>query len=363
MKKEIVGLFSGCGGLDMGFTHAGFEVVWANEYDKDIWQTYEKNHTSTILDRRNIREIPSKEIPDCIGIIGGPPCQSWSEGGSQRGINDPRGQLFLEYTRILQVKQPLFFLAENVSGILHKKHLSALKNFIATFEESGYAVSYKLLNTANYNVPQDRKRVILIGYHTSLNKRFNFDSLIPGRSIPVLKNAIWDLKDSAMMAKDTNKTNGELCHVTNHEYMIGGFSSIYMSRNRVRSWDEPSFTIQASGRHAPIHPQSNKMIKVAKDVCKFDENSLQPYRRLSVRECARIQTFPDNFKFGYYNLASAYKMIGNAVPVNFSTALAQAIFRDLFATKGERIDSKNKDREIIDSTSSIKQLELDLVSN
>ena len=77
MKKEIVGLFSGCGGLDMGFTHAGFEVVWANEYDKDIWQTYEKNHTSTILDRRNIREIPSKEIPDCIGIIGGPPCQSW----------------------------------------------------------------------------------------------------------------------------------------------------------------------------------------------------------------------------------------------------------------------------------------------
>ena len=74
-----------------------------------------------------------------------------------------------------------------------------------------------------------------------------------------------------MTAKDTNKTKGELCHVTNHEYMIGGFSSIYMSRNRVRSWDEPSFTIQASGRHAPIHPQANKMIKVAKDVCKFDE--------------------------------------------------------------------------------------------
>ena len=167
----------------------------------------------------------------------------------------------------------------------------------------------------------------------------------------------------AIPAKETNKTNGSTCHVPNHEYMVGGFSSIYMSRNRVRSWDEPSFTIQAGGRHAPIHPQANKMIKVAKDVCKFDENSPQPYRRLSIRECARIQTFPDNFEFYYHNLASAYKMIGNAVPVNFSTAMGQAIFRDLFATNKETIKSKNNAREIIDLTSSTKQLELDLVKN
>lgn len=363
MGREIVGLFAGCGGLDIGFVRAGFNVVWANEYDKDIWATYEKNHTSTILDKRDIRKISSNEIPNCIGIIGGPPCQSWSEGGSQKGIKDPRGQLFLEYTRILQDKQPLFFLAENVSGMLHKKHASALKNIIATFEESGYAVSYKLLNTANYNVPQDRKRVIFVGYHTSLGKRFNFDSLIPTASIPVLKNAIWDLKDSAIPAKETNKTNGSACHILNHEYMIGGFSSIYMSRNRVRSWDEPSFTIQAGGRHAPIHPQAKKMIKVAKDVCKFDENSQQPYRRLSIRECARIQTFPDNFEFYYHNLASAYKMIGNAVPVNFSTAIAQVISRDLFATNKKIVESENNNQEIIDLTSSIKKSQLDLVSN
>ncbi|MGD2179729.1 DNA (cytosine-5-)-methyltransferase [Lusitaniella coriacea LEGE 07167] len=101
MNKKIVSLFSGCGGLDLGFVRAGFDIVWANEYDKEIWETYERNHTKAILDRRNIRKIPSKEIPDCMGIIGGPPCQSWSEGGSQRGIQDPRGQLFLEYIRIL----------------------------------------------------------------------------------------------------------------------------------------------------------------------------------------------------------------------------------------------------------------------
>ncbi|VEP12115.1 Modification methylase FnuDI [Hyella patelloides LEGE 07179] len=335
MNKKIISLFSGCGGLDRGFTNAGFDVLWANEYDKDIWETYTKNHVSTYLDRRDIRKIPSSEIPDCVGIIGGPPCQSWSEGGSQRGIQDPRGQLFLEYIRILQDKQPLFFLAENVSGMLHKKHSLALENIITLFEESGYVVAYKLLNTVNYNVPQDRKRVIFIGYHTSLNKSFNFESLISTSFIPILKDTIWDLRTLAIPGKDKNKSNEKSCYVPNHEYMIGGFSSIYMSRNRVRSWDEPSFTIQAGGRHAPIHPQANKMIKVAKDKFLFDNNSSQPYRRLSVRECARIQTFPDDFLFYYHNLASAYKMIGNAVPVNFACALAQTICKDLFVFNQE----------------------------
>ena len=362
MKKEIVSLFSGCGGLDMGFQNAGFDLVWANEYDKDIWETYTKNHISTFLDKRDIRKIPSKEIPECLGIIGGPPCQSWSEAGGQKGIKDPRGQLFLDYIRILQDKQPLFFFAENVSGMLHKKHSSALESIIASFEESGYVVSYKLLNTVNYNVPQDRKRVIFIGYHTSLGKRFDFDLLQSESYLMTLKDAIWDLRTLAIPAKEKNKSNGELCYVPNHEYMIGGFSSIYMSRNRVRSWDEPSFTIQAGGRHAPIHPQANKMIKVAKDVCKFDENSPQPYRRLSVRECARIQTFPDNFVFYYHNLTSAYKMIGNAVPVNFSTALAQVIYKDLFSTN-ETIEFKNREREILALPYLIKQLKLNLVNN
>ena len=105
------------------------------------------------------------------------------------------------------------------------------------------------------------------------------------------------------------------------------------------------------------------MIKVAKDICRFDENSPQPYRRLSVRECARIQTFPDNFVYHYQNLTSAYKMIGNAVPVNFSIALAQTIFRDLFAIKEEIINLQDEEREKVDSKSPTKQLELDLVTN
>ncbi len=340
MEKAVVALFAGCGGLDLGFRKAGFNVVWANEYDKDIWETYEKNHLNTVIDRRDIREISSKEIPDCVGIIGGPPCQSWSEAGSQRGINDERGKLFLEYVRILKDKQPLFFLAENVSGMLHKKHQLALNNIITAFEEAGYVISYKLLNAMRYNVPQDRKRVIFIGYHVDLKKRFNFALLKQDSHTPTLKETIWDLRESALPALEKSKTNGEFCLVQNHEYMIGGFSSMYMSRNRVRSWNEISFTIQAGGRHAPIHPQANKMIHVGKDKWIFAPDSLQTYRRLSVRECARIQTFPDDFIFYYKDLAAGYKMVGNAVPVNFSYALAQAIYTDLFSVKREIVEYK-----------------------
>ncbi len=325
MSKSVIALFSGCGGLDLGFRQVGFNVAWANEYDKDIWETYESNHVDTVLDRRDIRKIASEEIPDCLGVIGGPPCQSWSEGGTQRGIDDARGQLFLDYIRILRDKQPRFFLAENVSGMMHKKHQQAFGNIIESLEEAGYVVSFALLNAKNYNVPQERKRVIFIGYHVDLNKRFDFNLLQKSLHIPTLKDAVWDLRESALPALPTCKTNGENCLVSNHEYMTGGVSSIYMSRNRVRNWDEPSFTIQAGGRHAPIHPQANKMIWVDKDEWMFDPNSPNPYRRLSVRECARVQTFPDDFNFHYKNLANGYKMIGNAVPVNLGYALAKAI--------------------------------------
>jgi DNA (cytosine-5)-methyltransferase 1 len=340
-RLDLVSLFAGCGGLDLGFRQAGFKTIWANEWDKEIWQTYESNHPNTYLDRRDLREIPSNNIPDCIGIVGGPPCQSWSEAGKQKGIKDERGQLFLEYIRILQDKQPLFFLAENVSGMLHQKHAQALRYIIAAFEEAGYQVKFKLLDAVNFGVPQNRKRVIFIGFRQDLEQAFNFEAIKQQETL-TLKNAIWDLRESALAAKEKNKTNSLACLIPNHEYAIGGFSSMYMSRNRVRSWQEPSFTIQASSRHAPIHPQASKMIKVGRDKFIFDPNSSYPYRRLSVRECARIQTFPDNFIYYYQNLNTGYKMVGNAVPVNFSRALANAIKKQLISTQLVEKQQNNK---------------------
>jgi DNA (cytosine-5)-methyltransferase 1 len=323
MSFKVAAFFSGAGGLDLGFRKAGFDIVWANEYDKSIWATYRKNHENAYLDERSITKIDENEVPECDGIIGGPPCQSWSEAGALRGIDDKRGQLFFDFIRMLKAKQPKFFLAENVSGMLAPRHSDALENIKAMFVDCGYDLHFKLLNAADYDVPQDRKRVIFVGIRKDLNISYKFPT--PRDYKISLKETIWDLKDNVLPAKEKNYSNGEDCVFLNHEYMIGGFSTIFMSRNRVRSWDEQSFTIQAGGRHAPIHPQAPKMIKVEKNKQVFVPGQEKLYRRLSVRECARIQTFPDDFIFEYKNLTDAYKMIGNAVPVNFAYHLAYSI--------------------------------------
>lgn len=323
---KVISLFSGAGGLDLGFEEAGFEIEWANEFDKSIWETYEKNH-SNYLDKRDIRKIPLNEIPECDGIIGGPPCQSWSEAGACKGINDDRGKLFYEFIKILKDKKPKFFVAENVSGMLAEKHKDAVQNFIKMFKEAGYDVNLYLVNAADYGVPQDRKRVFYIGFREDLNIKFEFPK--PLSKKVNLREAIGDLQDTAIPALEKNKTNGVYCKFPNNEYMTGGFSTIYMSRNRVRSWDEQSFTIQAGGRHAPVHPQAPKMIFVEKNKREFVKGKEDLYRRLTVRECARIQTFPDSFKFYYTDVADGYKMVGNAVPVKLANIVANAIKNSL----------------------------------
>jgi DNA (cytosine-5)-methyltransferase 1 len=324
---EIISLFSGAGGLDLGFEKAGFKIIWANEYDKEIWETYEKNFTNTFLDKRSIKDIPSDAIPEAIGLIGGPPCQSWSEAGKLKGIDDYRGQLFFEFIRVLRDKKPLFFLAENVSGMLASRHNKALENIKKHFTDSGYDLYFKLLDAVDFKVAQNRKRVFFIGFRKDLNIKFEFPK--PFKKKRVLKDVIWDLKDNVLPAKEKNYTNNDKCKIFNHEFMTGSFSSMFMSRNRVRSWDEPSFTIQAGGRHAPLHPQAPKMEFVEKDKRIFLQGSEDLYRRLSIRECARIQTFPDSHKFYYNNLSAGYKMVGNAVPPNLSYYLAKKIIEYL----------------------------------
>lgn len=324
---DIISLFAGAGGMDLGFKQAGFNIVLANEYDKSIWATYEKNHQNPLL-KGDIRQFSADDFPKCDGIIGGPPCQSWSEAGALRGIDDERGQLFFDYIRILKAKQPKFFVAENVSGMLAKRHNKAVQNIIECFENAGYNVFIKMLDAYDYSVAQNRKRVFYIGFRQDLNiADFNFP--LPIESKIVLKDIIFDLKDNAIPALENNKTNGKKCIISNHEYFIGGYSSIYMSRNRVREWNEPSFTIQASGRQAPQHPNAPKMTKLAENIFEFDKFNKDKYRRLSVRECARIQGFPDDFEFIYSSVNDGYKMIGNAVPVNLAYAVAQSIYKAL----------------------------------
>ncbi|MDY3741235.1 MAG: DNA cytosine methyltransferase [Selenomonadaceae bacterium] len=333
---NIISLFSGCGGLDLGFEKAGFSIPVANEYDKAIWETFKINHPNTKLIEGDIRNIKEEDFPDNIdGIIGGPPCQSWSEAGALRGIEDSRGQLFYEYIRILKDKQPKFFLAENVSGMLANRHSEAVKNILNMFDECGYNVSLTLVNAKDYGVAQERKRVFYIGFRKDLNIDFKFPigSTQDDDKKITLKDIIWDLQETAVPALERNKHNPSA--INNNEYFIGSYSPIFMSRNRVKSWDEQAFTVQASGRQCQLHPQAPKMIKHDKNDCRFVEGQEHLYRRMTIREVARVQGFPDDFKFIYTNTNDAYKMIGNAVPVNLAYEIGIAIYNTLKDTKND----------------------------
>ena len=323
---KVISLFSGCGGLDLGFEKAGFEIPVANEYDKTIWETFQINHPNTHLIEGDIRNIKESDFPDEVdGIIGGPPCQSWSEAGALRGIEDARGQLFYEYIRILRDKKPKFFLAENVSGMLANRHSQAVKNIISMFEESGYNVTVTLVNAKDYGVAQERKRVFYIGFRKDLNIDFQFPhgSTEDDRDKKTLRDIIWDLQFTAVPAGERNQHNPNA--INNNEYFTGAYSPIFMSRNRVKSWNEQAFTVQASGRQCQLHPQAPKMIKCGKNDCRFVEGKENLYRRMTIREVARVQGFPDSFKFIYSNTNDAYKMIGNAVPVNLAYEIACSI--------------------------------------
>lgn len=326
---NIISLFSGAGGLDLGFHLAGFHSVIANEFDPKICPTFKANFPKTKLIEGDIRNISSDEFPkDVVGIIGGPPCQSWSEAGSLKGIEDARGQLFYEYIRVLRDTQPLFFVAENVSGMLAKRHSDAVNGFMRLFDEAGYIVNLKMLNANDFDVPEDRDRVFYIGFRKDLGIT-DFEYPTPLEHKPTLREAIWDLQETAIPAREKNHTNGDACKVPNNEYFIGAYSPIFMSRNRVRSWDEPGFTVQASGRQCQLHPQAPKMIKVEKNLQKFVEGKEHLYRRMTVREVARVQTFPDDFIFIYDDVNYGYKMIGNAVPVNLAYHVAMQIKKTL----------------------------------
>ena len=323
---KVISLFSGCGGLDLGFEKAGFEVPVANEFDSSIFETFKVNHPKTKLIEGDIRNISECDFPDDVdGIIGGPPCQSWSEAGALRGIEDQRGQLFFDYIRVLRKTQPKFFLAENVSGMLANRHSEAVQNILRLFDESNYNVSLTLVNAKDYGVAQERKRVFYIGFRKDLNIKFSFpegSTKEDNRKI-TLRDIIWDLQFTAVPSGANNNHNPEA--INNNEYFTGAYSPIFMSCNRVKSWDEQAFTVQASGRQCQLHPQAPKMIKFDKNDCRFVEGKENLYRRMTIREVARIQGFPDDFKFIYKNTNDAYKMIGNAVPVNLAYEIAIAI--------------------------------------
>lgn len=345
-KWNLLSLFSGCGGLDLGFELAGLKVVMGEQimknafvdkkifdenmqnnvfntiYVNDIFdearETYAQNAGRYIyMDKSDIRKI--KEFPMADIVLGGFPCPGFSEAGP-RLVDDKRNFLYLHFIRCLMQSKPKIFVAENVKGMMTLGKGEVFKQIIQDFSAAGYTIYNKLLNSVEYGVPQIRKRVILVGVRNDLNYRYVYPEPTHGYGVENLKEVV-TLRDAI---GDLENDPGD--------YFKGSYSTIFMSRNRKKMWSQPSFTIQASGRQAPIHPGGKPMVKVGKDQYIFSDGE-ENNRRLSVKEIARIQTFPDWYEFsrGTSNrnenakLDLVYKQIGNAVPVRLALAIAEPI--------------------------------------
>jgi DNA (cytosine-5)-methyltransferase 1 len=302
---EVVSLFSGCGGTDLGFEQAGHQVIWSN--DIGLWptKTYAANFDilSVKEDVTKISNFPKAEV-----VVGCYPCQGFSQYGN-KNPEDERNYLYMQFRRALKKSKPNFFVVENVKGLLFKYSQPIFKEMLKKFSSAGFQVYWKLLNAKNYGVPQDRERVFIVGVRKDLNKEYNFPEATHGPGIKpyvTLKDTIWDLR----------KPKKE-------DVYSGGYSSHYLSRNRKRKWEDVSFTIQASGRHAPLHPSGKQPIKVGKDKFILPGGHSQ-HRRLSFHECAKIQTFPHNFKFEG-PLSAKYGQVGNAVPPKLAQVIANSL--------------------------------------
>ncbi|MCO4815327.1 MAG: DNA cytosine methyltransferase [Flavobacteriales bacterium] len=301
---KIASLFSGAGGLDLGFLRVGHEVIWANDNYEDAVMSYKENiGHHVVLD--DIKNIDSNAIPDHDMLIGGFPCQGFSVANTGRSKNDERNSLYLEFLRVLLDKKPKFFVAENVKGILSLDKGAVFDLIISDFEKTGYNVKYKILNSADYGVPQKRERVIIIGTRRDLN--ISIDHPVPTHSrVSTLHNSLSPWVSVGDALENIPDPDGDH-NLVNHTYSKFKLKFNGYMGNRFIDPEKPAPTVTARGDSkggvVVLHHPNNK-------------------RRMSVRELATVQSFPLNFKFSGTN-SSAYRQIGNAVPPDMAEAIAR----------------------------------------
>ena len=410
-KLKILSLFAGAGGMDLGFKNAGFDIVWANDFDPDSVKTYKRNFGNHIV-LGDIEKIRTNHMPDNPDVvIGGFPCQGFSIANLGRSVDDSRNKLYKQMLRVIRAKKPKYFVAENVEGILTLGKGAVIQKILKDFKSIGYKVDYKLLNAADYGVPQARKRVFIIGNrlglenpyphqshqapikrsdilfdarlenHVTTKEAINFLYKVPttnktiyvknrvihnhmadtnvhdefwGRKYDVNQFHICDYlkkwrKKAGISTKKVDEHFG-YAHTAGHWFRkdnnsgsipnpddwrglkkLLGFDNKYDKQVttivkkkikfeqslRITNWDRPSDTLTAT------NPEIHVNLK----------------RRLSVRECAILQTFPDDFIFEGTTFRSMHKQIGNAVPVLLAEKIAKKIRNTLIKKETLKIAS------------------------
>ncbi len=315
-KLTAVSLFSGCGGFDLGAQEAGVKIIWANDIDPYAASAYRTLLPKVPFTLGDIRKI--KEFPEADVLIGCYPCTGFSEAArrrpgdlSERDLRaNPGNFLYREFLRALRQVRPKFLFVENVKGMLTAEDGWFFEKQKQGFRRHGYKVQSNLLLATNYGVAQERKRVFIVGIRNDVEDfAYEFPASTHGagakKPFSVLRDVIGNLAskhdDDAFCTKE--------------------FHGHFLTRNRKRSWDEPSYTIVAHASHVPLHPDGEPMRRTGKDkyILQGKIN-----RRLSWRECAAIQGLPDSIKVDG-GLFAKYRVVGNAVPPAFGHALLKSV--------------------------------------
>ena len=295
---KVVSLFSGCGGLDLGLVQAGHEIVWANDIFTDAIETYRKN-IAPHIDERDIREIPSSDIPDCDVIVGGFPCQGFSVANMKRNVEDTRNQLYRQMVRVIRDKQPKFFIGENVKGMASLGKGEVLRKVIKDFENTGYNVCWQVVCAADYGVPQMRMRLIIFGIRQDLSINNVIFPPETSHAAPNIAKSLqkhpWATIGNALSHFPEPEDGKEISNHENSKYKLR-FNG-HIGHRRIDP-NRPAPTVTGRGDEkggvVVLHHPGN-------------------HRRMSARELAATQSFPDDFVFEGTK-TSAYRQIANAVP-------------------------------------------------
>jgi len=307
---RAISLFSGCGGSDSALVGRGFDLVWANDIWEPACQTYESNLGSGKIECGDIAKFD--EFPAAELLVGCYPCQGYTQGG-KRDWNAPVNFLYREFDRALRIIKPVAFIVENVNGMAYGESRKLLDDQLSCYRSAGYRVKWAVMNAMDHGVAQNRRRVFLVGVKSSLAFEYEFPCPTHGVSQSLLP---------LVSQKDVLGSFPE--------WPAGEFHWYYLSRRRRHNWDETSPCIVGHWRHVPLHPMSPPLRRVHTDKWEFEHEGRA--RRLSYRECAAIQGFPDTFHWNFGNVRDKFQMIGNAVPPPLFAAVLSGL-DNLWATR------------------------------
>lgn len=304
---RIISLFSGAGGLDLGLKQAGNDIAWANDINADAVTTYRNNIGGNIV-CSDIKDVDTGLIPKADVVVGGFPCQGFSLANMRRTTGDERNTLYRFFYKVIKEKQPLYFIAENVKGILSLGKGEAIRAIRNDFEEAGYHVSINLVNMADFGVPQTRQRVIILGTRNDIADTYPL--CLPAMTHSKEKGLLpkWiTIKEALQHFPNPDTPN----NMPNHIYSKYKITTRNFTGHRTTDPDKPCPTILARGNGG------GGVVAIP---------HYNGERRLTIRESAAIQTFPDDFTF-YGKMNSCYRQIGNAVPVKFARLLGLELIK------------------------------------